>query len=441
MSNEGRPPRRRFVSGFILVLGLTSLGYVLGAAVMFFGLPSADFLGKAFQGGRAWEERRQATEGALEHSPIRGTRGTIDRPGETFDGFTLCTFAALDAWNTQAFLINMRGDIVHRWALRFSQVWSRPPHLAGRVHDALVCFFGCHLYPNGDLLVVFHGLEGDANGYGLAKIDKKSNVLWAYPARVHHDVDVGEDGTIYAIKYEINREAPKGLETLPTPWLEDKLVVLSPDGKELRRPIPILPALLESPYAPLLSSLRNPDKGASAGQGPADVLHMNFVQVLRRDLAPKFPSFKAGQILFSARDIDTIGVLDPKTGAVVWAAQGPWRHQHDAQFLENGRLMLFDNLGSPAGSRVLEYDPRTQALPWSYPGRVGTPFLSRERGMSQRLPNGNTLIVNSEGKQLLEVTGDRRVVWSRSFGAFICSGRRYSREQLPFLKGDIRARP
>jgi hypothetical protein len=220
----------------------------------------------------------------------------------------------------------------------------------------------------------------------------------------------------------------------------DNLVVLSPEGKELARPIPILEAFQNSEYTPLLSSL---PKVAGWGSGglPADVLHMNHVRVLTRRLAPHFPRFKAGQVLISLRSVDTIAVLDTEKRSVVWAARGPWRAQHDPQFLDNGHLLIFDNLGSLRSSRVLEYDPQTQAFPWSYPDESGAPFRSGERGMSQRLPNGNTLIVNSQEKEILEVTPSKEVVWSRSFAAFINMGRRYSPDQLPFMKGGPHARP
>jgi hypothetical protein len=165
------------------------------------------------------------------------------------------------------------------------------------------------------------------------------------------------------------------------------------------------------------------------------------VQVLRRELAPKFPLFKPGQVLISLRNLDTLAVLDPKRGSVVWAARGPWRRQHDSQFLDNGHLLLFDNLGSTAGSRVLEYDPQTQALPWSYAGENRAPFVSEEGGMGQRLPNGNTLIVNSQGHNLFEVTRSKEVVWSCSFDGYIHVGKRFSPDELHFLKGGQRARP
>src|SRR5262249_59952779 len=135
-------------------------------------------------------------------------------------------------------------------------------------------------------------------------------------------------------------------------------------------------------------------------------------KVVSSALAPKFPQFKAGQLLVSPRHLDAIAVLDPDSGKAVWAARGPWHAQHDPSFLDNGHLLLFDNLGSPGGSRVLEYDPLTQSFPWTYPGEKGQPFLSRIRRMCQRLSNSNTLIVNSVGGEAIEVTPRQQVVWS-----------------------------
>jgi hypothetical protein len=432
--------RRRGLSRGLAVLGLASLCYLLGAAVMAFDLPSSGFLGKAFLGARSWYERRQATARPIDPAPAPVSRGRVDKPGATFDGFTLCSFASMTARSSQAFLLDMRGNVVHRWAIDFSKVWPNPVHLSDPVHDSLVCFFGCRLYPNGDLLVVFHGLENVAKGYGLARLDRDSHVVWRYSAKVHHDVDVAEDGTIYAIQYEVAERPPPGLDFLPTPCLVDYLVHLSPEGKPLGKPISLVAALRDSGYAPLLAGRAAPERPRLSGL-PVEILHTNFVQVLTPELAPRFPAFRAGQVLLSMREVDALAVLDPATGSVVWATNGPWRGQHDAQFLANGHLLIFDNLGSPLGSRVLEYDPKTHAFPWSYAGADGSRFRSNERGMCQRLPNGNTLVVNSEGRELREVTAAGEVVWSRTFDAFICSARRYSPDQLPFLKGGPRARP
>jgi hypothetical protein len=447
-----RTPRRKFLASCLSFFGVASLSFLLGAAVIFFDLPSSSFLRKALVGGMAWYERKEASPSPEDQLPPL-TLGQIDKPDKTCDGFTLCMYGK----GSTAVLINMRGEMVHQWHAPFSQLWTAPPHLRGQINDASVYFSGGHLYPNGDLLAVIEGpinLRNPSNGYGLVKLDKESRVLWKYAAKCHHDVDVAEDGTIFALQNEMVEQVPTGLAYLPTPCMVDFVDVISPEGKRRKR-ISLLEAMQDSPYAVLFRMLERP--GMSGGAAPLgaswtppsldearrrDVLHSNTIKVLSRALAPKFPLFKEGQLLISVRNLNALVVLDPDTSKVVWAAHGPWQAQHDPSFLDNGHLLLFDNLGSPRGSSVLEYDPRTQAFPWTYPGDMGTPIFSEIRGMTQRLPNGNTLIVNSGAGVVFEVTPDHEVVWSCSCGHVeLYCARRYPPDRLLFLEGDQNARP
>jgi hypothetical protein len=227
------------------------------------------------------------------------------------------------------------------------------------------------------------------------------------------------------------------------------------------RAIPLLEALRDSPYALTLSQITRPaPRGRANRRGrkspwiKGDILHANSVRVLGRGLAAKFPLFKRGQVLISFRSLDTIAVLDVPKRKMVWAAQGLWRAQHDAEFLANGRILVFDNLGSVGGTRVLEYDPLTQATPWSYAGEGSRIFLAVERGAKQRLPNGNTLIVDPDGGRLVEVTRDKKLAWecfcpavpvagerAPTIWATLTGGRRFRAGELTFLKGVGRARP
>jgi hypothetical protein len=437
-------PRAKHRMLALSVFGLIFLCFLAGAAVMFFQLPTSGVLSKSFMGVRAWaEQSRIVKPHSTSDAPIPA--GIIDDPGKTFDGFTLYACASLKSPSTRVYLINMNRDLVHQWSVAFSKIWPNPPHLEGRrIDDSSVSIFACHLYENGDLLVVFHGVELHATGYGLAKIDKDSNVLWSYASNVHHDVTVGDDGVIYTITQRRVNSRPKGMEFIPLPWTVDHLVLLSPDGKELCEPISLLDALAQSPYRPLLGKLETPlspeekpalnDDSMNALRQLQNVLHANSVSVLTRALAPKFPGFKPGQALVTLRNINAFAVVDPTTRSVEWAATGPWRMQHDGQFLDNGHLLIFDNVGSPRGSRVLEYDPSTRAFPWIYPGLDKPPFFNPVRGMAQRLPNGNTLIVNSEDKEMFEVTPDKEIVWNCGAHDEIGTARRYAPERVKFLK-------
>ncbi len=440
---------RRFLISCLSLLGLGSLCYLLGAAVIFFDLPSASFLRRAFEGGAAWYE---VTSSQPEQQPAVIV-GKIDKPDKTCDGFTLC----LCSGGPRAVLIDMHGKTAYSWEPPFRTIWPESTRLrSGPVEESAVYFNDARIFPNGDLLALIEGpvsVRNPSNSYGLVKLDKDARVLWTYTADCHHAFDLGEDGTIYALSYNFMvRNLPRGLEHIPTPCMTDSVEVISPEGKQIKR-IPLLEAFKDSPYAPLLSTLEKPqlfsdlipaDSPMPAAQEDMrrrDVFHTNAVKVLSRVLAPKFPLFKPGQLLISPRHLDTIAVLDPDSGKIVWAAHGPWHAQHDPSFLDNGHLLLFDNLGSAKGSRVLEYDPQTQSFPWWYPDDNGPSFFTRIRGVTQRLPNGNTLIVESENGELFEVTPGREIVWSFSFGRVSLNcARRYMPQQLPFLTKDKRAR-
>src|SRR5262249_60724492 len=100
--------------------------------------------------------------------------------------------------------------------------------------------------------------------------NKDSQPLWKYAGRVHHDLDVDEQGTIYTLTHQLKRQAPSGLEYLPTPYVADSLVVLSPDGREVAS-VPIDTAIRDSAYALLLSTATAeqavPKDQAEAGSG------------------------------------------------------------------------------------------------------------------------------------------------------------------------------
>jgi hypothetical protein len=454
------------VAATLSIFGLLSLTYLSGAAVMFFRLPSHDFLDKAFGGARAWSQRGRSSTA---FSPLGGPHEegvTVDQAEKTCDGLTLVTTTC----GARAMLLDMHGTEVHRWEMPFRQAFPQLPHIVNPLPDGMIHWFRAHLYPNGDLLAIYQTDADTPCGYGLVKLDKDSKLLWTYADNVHHDLDVGEDGTIYTLTQKLMTEPSPILESLAVPYLADFLVVLSPEGRELET-ISILEAFAKSPYALTLSSVSkfsstvdasgfDTDAWGNATTIPAnlkgDLLHTNSVKVLKPSLASKFPLFRSEQLLLSMRHLDTIVVLDRHTRCVTWQAQGIWRMQHDAEFLDNGQLLLYDNSGSRKGTRILEYDPLTQAISWAYLNENSRPFGAAFRGMKQRLPNGNTLIVDPQNRRIFEVTSDKEIVWEcycplpqfpgvppdqQPKDLAVTGARRYRADELPFLGGQARPRP
>jgi hypothetical protein len=84
-------------------------------------------------------------------------------------------------------------------------------------------------------------------GYGVAKLDKNSSLLWLFPEPTHHDLDVGTDGRIYTLGHFIDIESRPGLESIQTPFLDDTVIVLSETGEKLQE-FSILDAISDSNY-------------------------------------------------------------------------------------------------------------------------------------------------------------------------------------------------
>ena len=289
----------------------------------------------------------------------------------------------------EADLMDMEGRVLHRWQYPLRRLW---PDLAADPENAKLEYWRrAYLFPNGDILGIYEGI-------GLVKLDARSRVLWARRGGFHHDLSVLADGTIWVLDREgkiLPRINPKeGV-------FEDMATELAPDGRVIRK-VSILEAFERSPYAGLLRRMEH------AG----DVFHTNTLEVLDGRFAGRHPAFRKGNLLLSVLKLDTLAVLDPERGTIVWAKTGGWRRQHQPTFLDNGNLLLFDNLGAGSDrTRVLEIDPVSGAVRWQFGGRPGVDLFSKTLGSCQRLPNGDTLITESEGGRALEVAPDGRVLW------------------------------
>jgi hypothetical protein len=463
LSRRSRWPAFGQVAAALSVLALMALCYMAGAAAMHFRLPFSGFFAKAFHGADQWLARRNVFVPPQASQFPQGEM-IVDRRDFTCDGFTLCTTTGL----AQATLIDMNGSVVHKWEMPARHPLVPPAEARDSQSDTPLHWERCHLYPNGDLLAVCCAGGDTPYGYGLLKIDRDSRLLWGYSADVHHALDVGEDGRIYTLTQKMEGHVPPNFSQITAPYQNETLVVLSPEGRELTA-LPLLEAFHESPYLlPMLTSASwsfapsaPPGVPMIPGAGPppiplphlgmsrfqaksGDILHANSVKVLSKEMAARFPLFKPGQVLVSFRNPGLIAVVDLERRAVVWAAKGAWQAQHDAQFLDNGRILLFDNLGDQAGARVLEYDPSTQAVPWWFAGENDAPFSAPFRGGVQRLANGNTLIVEPSSR-IMEVTASKEIVWQWRLppakqavpaeAPNITGARRYLPAELPFLDG------
>ena len=76
--------------------------------------------------------------------------------------------------------------------------------------------------------------------------------------------------------------------------------------------------------------------------------------------------------------------------------------------------LVYDGVGSTpidGAIVILEVDPVSKKLAWSYVGNDQHPFLSKSLGAAARLPNGNTLITVSNYGRAFEVDPAGNLVW------------------------------
>ncbi len=323
---------------------------------------------------------------------LKGYKKAQGRGGVTFYE-EKSVYKGLNLWvsghEPAAYLMDMNGNVLHEWGMKYEKVWpGRKEKIEPDVHKTF--WRRAHLYENGDLLAIFEGI-------GIIKLDKDSNLIWANDCNAHHDIFVADNGDIYTLTRESIETHPR--LTLKKPVFEDHVTILSPDGKIIKK-VSILDALVKSKHASLLvfpGYVRDP-------------LHTNTLQLLE-DVPDKHPIFKEGMALLSFRTIDTIAVMDIESKTIPWAMTGMWRLQHEPVLLSDGNLLIFDNQGNFGKSKVIEFNPLNQEISWRFTGTKGRTLFSKTNGSVQRLPNGNTLITESDYGRAIEVTPNKKIVW------------------------------
>jgi hypothetical protein len=364
---------RRFSALLVLILVLTVCAAAAGQQ---HDEPVSDVTPDT-TGGLTEAQRREleriATLGYLASGDVAPVETGLRRfESAAFEGFT----AYVSGDFPGAFLLDMEGRVVHSWEESGPESWAR-----------------VHAYPDGSVLGV------SRKPARLVKLDPDSRIVWVYGGlnlKAHHDVRITPDGTIYAL---VRRARA-------IPWFswdggvnDDMVVVLRPEDDSVTEvvKVSILEAFRSSRFAELLS------EPWFAGSDP---LHANSLEVLEGRVPHK--AFRPGNVLLSMRNIDALAVLDLERREVVWFNRGLWQAQHEARVTDEGRILLFDNRPTDGQSRIVEYDVLLDEIVWSY---TASGFHSHGAGAQQRLPNGNTLITESQKGRIFEISPYGQVVW------------------------------
>ena len=279
-------------------------------------------------------------------------------------------------------MIDIDGKEVHRWAYPQGKSW----HYA-------------EMLPNGNLLAIIKDVM-------ILELDFSSKLVWKMKTRAHHDFARLANGNTLVVSRR----------RLKDPWSDsgrrisfDVIYEQTPKNKTVWE-------WKVQEHARELAALVDVKIPIAGRWG--DWPHINTCESLPDNpAAKKDPRFAAGNILICGRHIDTIAVIERKTGRIVWAwGPGEIYGPHMPTMLPDGHILLYDN-GQNAETkvrgytRVIEMDPLTGKIVWQYRADPPESFNSPSRGSNQRLPNGNTLIAETDSARLFEVTREGEIVW------------------------------
>jgi hypothetical protein len=302
-----------------------------------------------------------------------------------------------------ALLMSLDGEVVHEWRADFAQVFPDHPR-AERAKEPRRNFWrAAWLLPNGDLLVIWEL-------FGLFKLDRDSRVLWAVPEPAHHALQLTESGEIVHLQAKRKRIS----ELAGKLAVEDYIVVRDGEGRELRR-VAVSDAL-SNVHWPRLRKVfwdRSKERGYGLDEKSIyDPFHTNSLWLLSSAEAARLGDpFRVGDALVSMSMLDTIAIIDMEKGMTRWSQQGPFGMQHGPRITLDGNIVLFNNFLAADRSSVLTIDPRARRVVREYTGPAAEPLHSRRSGRVQVLPNGNTLVIETDRGRALELAEDGDVVW------------------------------
>ena len=289
---------------------------------------------------------------------------------------------------THATLIDMEGQVVHRWNYDEGIVYG-------------------YLLENGNILCrtlppencdLVKGIGGSSRS--LVELDWESNIVWEYrDPMIHHDFVRLENGNTLVLAFEhlddgwVNK-IKGGYIPDPAEYegiLGDIIREVSPEGKILNDiSISKLLDFDEDVICPL--------------ETRREWTHGNSI-----NLTPD------GDFLVSFRLTHTVGIVKNSGEKFLWKwGRGDIHHQHNPTFLENGNILIFDNGSHSKGidhSRIIEVNPDSNEIEWEYTEDPPHSFYSFHISSAERQANGNTLVCEGAFGRIFEVSKSGDVVW------------------------------
>ncbi|RIL11520.1 MAG: hypothetical protein DCC75_02170 [Proteobacteria bacterium] len=320
---------------------------------------------------------------------------------------------------SRVLLLDMQGGVINSWKV---------PAVRAR------------LLPSCNLLVVH---DGEQLSDVVTEYSWDGEIVWKYKAKsgIHHDVRRLDNGnTIFPIRRQLRYEIPSKDGVSPprqAKMRSDTVLEVTPKGE-----------MVWEWHAD--EYLDTKSWGANKAQPPYDSIkwtqivrdwsHLNTVSVIPpnkwHDQGDK--RFKPGNIMVLLRNLWSVYVIDKDTKEITWTYTGDYKggmiFPHESHLLPKdlpgaGNVLIFDNGRDKRGSFILEVNPATNKVVWSY--EDGMRFFSKGQGSVQRLPNGNTLISEDDRGRVFEVTPQKEIVWEYLGNSILRRAHRYSYDYCP----------
>jgi len=255
---------------------------------------------------------------------------------------------------------------------------------------------------------------------GMTEIDWYSKELWYYPCTQHHDFHVMSNNHIMVLCGGMGNPERRSNPNIYTDgeYIPSYFIEVDPVTKN------VFWRWESDEHIEELRKLGVQFPRPMKGGRLLDVFHSNACEVLPDTrLGRKDSRFRAGNVVFSHRNLDVVGVIDKETGETVWAyGPGKLDMQHMPTLIPDthpitgekmpgaGNFLIYDNGERRRSTRVIELDPRTEEIVWSYSPKGW--WCGPGLGGAERMPNGNTLICEGGTRgRLFEVTPEGKVVW------------------------------
>lgn len=328
---------------------------------------------------------------------------------------------------TNVYLIDLDGDVVHEW------------ELSGKPGNSV------YLVEGGYLLATYgvpNAFRADGSAGGVELLNWEGDQIWSFElatddANLHHDVDMMPNGNVLMIAWEkksrtealqagiSSSQLPASGEVWPTMILEYN-PALDAIVWEWHLWDHTLPAGWSADEHP-----EKIDLAYATKMGMEDLFHCNSIDYNASLDQIVISSMASSEIWIIDHGLTTIEAAGPagdllyrygNSQAYGGTGSQQFYGQHDAEWLESGNVLLFDN-GGPrvrSYSRVVELGLpdygsgafEDASIVWQYGAASGDEhFFSHRISGAQRLESGNTLICEGDTGRFFEVTPSGSIVW------------------------------